>query len=236
MSLRVSALALTLLMGAAAPLHAQVPATRTSADSALRQNSDRRIRTAFREAMAAHGIANPDALLLLTRGQPGSRVEIQVLEGTVPQPVLAALDSVVQNQIGPWPDPYLTTTLRPEPPREADELIRVTPPELRNRGFISEQLGRYLARNPEVGIPGQRIDMRVRALVSRTGAIPYVELTQSSGRLQIDQEVMRIVRQMQGRPARIGDTPVDIWITVPVTLQPPRQLPPQDDPSRPRMP
>lgn len=238
MNLRVPTLALTLAVGAVAPLRAQDPETRTAqtaADSALRHNAGVRMRAAFRQAMAAQGITNPDALLLVTRVQRDMPVQLRVLEGTVPPPVLAALDSVVQNQVGPWPDAYVNTMLRPEEPMEVSDTASEVAPDLRNRGFLGGQLTRYLRDHPEVGPPGMRIDMRVRALVSRTGGIPYVELTRSSGKVQVDEEVMRIVRRMRVRPARVGGRPVDVWITLPVTLEIPEPLP-QNDPAPPRTP
>lgn len=236
MNFRIPALALTLVLSAAAPLCAQVPAADTAAENARQRAARLRIRTAFREAMAAQGIATSDALLLLTRPQRGTPVQVRVLEGTVPPPVLAALDSVVQNQVGPWSTPYVNMMLRPGEELEFGDSATVVRPDLRNRGYLTTQLSRYLERNPEVGVPGQRIDMAVRALVSRTGAIPYVELTRSSGRLQIDQEVMAIVRRMRVRPARIGNHPVDVWVSLPVALQIPQQLPSQSQPGRPPVP
>ncbi len=230
MSLRVPALALTLVLSAAAPLCAQVPAADTAAENARQRAARLRIRTAFREAMAAQGIATSDALLLLTRPQRGTPVQVRVLEGTVPPPVLAALDSVVQNQVGAWSTPTVNEMLRPEEELDFSDSVTVVLPDLRNRGTLAMSLTRYLERHPELGLPGQMISLEVHALVSRTGAVPHVEMMRSSGKVQIDQEVMAILRRMRVRPARVGNRPVDVWISLPVVMEIPKPASPQ--PSR----
>lgn len=227
MNFRVPALALAIAFAAAAsPLCAQAAATDTAAETAQQDSARQRIQRVFRQVMTSHGISNSDALVMVTRPR-GAPFAVRVLEGTVPPPALAALDSVVKAEAVHWPDgrlpPYM---LRPEE-EDISDTTTVNAPEVRNRGSLAFALTRYLQRHPELGVPGHLINLEVRGLVSRTGTIPYVEMTRSSGKVQIDEEVMAIVRRMRVRPARVGNRPVDVWISLPVTLQIPEPAPPE---------
>jgi len=53
----------------------------------------------FRASMVAHGVARPDALVMLTRVARGNPVQLHVLEGEVPPLVLAALDVQAQARL-----------------------------------------------------------------------------------------------------------------------------------------
>jgi TonB family protein len=227
MNFRVPALALAIAFAAASPLCAQVATTDTAAETAQQDSARQRIRSVFRQVMASHGISNSDALVMVTRPRDAPFV-VRVLEGTVPPPALAVLDSVVKAEAVHWPDGRLLVhTLRPEEEEGFDDTVTVNAPEVRNRGSLVFALTRYLQQHPELGVPGQLINLEVRGLVSRTGKIPYVEMSRSSGKVQIDEEVMAIVRRMRVRPARVSNRPVDMWISLPVTLQIPEPAPPQ---------
>jgi hypothetical protein len=227
MNFRVPALALALAFGAVAPAAAQVATTDTAAETAQQDSAHQRIRSVFRQAMASHGISNSDALVMVTRPR-GAPFAVRVLEGTVPPAALAALDSVVKAEAAHWPDGRLSLyTLRPEEEEAFDDTVTVIAPEVRNRGSLVFALTRYLQQHPELGVPGQLINLEVRGLVSRTGMIPYVEMSRSSGKVQIDEEVMAIVRRMRVRPGHVGNRPVDVWISLPIMLEIPEPAPPQ---------
>ncbi|HET7233117.1 MAG TPA: TonB family protein [Longimicrobium sp.] len=229
MKLRIFALALTAALGALAPLRAQAPAAATdsAAEEALHDRARLRIRAALREAMVAQGIAEPDALLLLTRLSPGTPVQVRLLEGTAPPAALAAVDSVIQNALAPWPDRYVNEWIRPDEPLDTSNTIVEEAPELRNRGSLGGALDRFVRMHPGLGMPGQVISVEVRAIASRNGTVPYVEVSRSSGIVEVDQQLMNIMRRMRVRPARLGNNLVDVWITVPVTVQFPFEPPPQ---------
>ncbi|HEX9938628.1 MAG TPA: energy transducer TonB [Longimicrobium sp.] len=226
MNFRVPALALAIALAAAAPLSAQLASTGTAGETAQQDSARQRIRSVFRQVMASHGISNSDALVMVTQPR-GAPFAVRVLEGTVPPSALAALDSVVKAEAAHWPDGRLPPyALRPEEEEGFDDTVTVIAPELR-RGSPVFALTRYLQRHPELGVPRQLINLEVRGLVSRTGVIAYVEMSRSSGKVQIDEELMAIVRRMRMIPARVSNRPVDVWFSLPVTLEFPEPAQPQ---------
>jgi len=216
--------ALALAFAAAAiPLRAQAVDT-VAIDSAQRA-SIVHLRREFRARMIAHGIADPDALLLVSGTQSGAPVQVRVLEGTVPPGVLAALDTMIQ-AMPARPGSRVESLLRPEEDTEPGFDSSGTPPDARNTGQISRALNRFMRDHPEVGVPGQLFQGAVRMVLTRNGNIPYAQVERSTGSVRVDEGVMAAVKKIRIRPAMSNGKPVDMWVIVPVMLEVPPEAPP----------
>src|SRR5205085_2364074 len=107
------AVALAFAVASAVPLRAQAAAPGTAPGDSARHAWRIRLRREFRASMVAHGIARPDALLLLSRSRASGPMQVSVLEGTLPDGVLAELDPVINAEPPPL-EAAETMLLRPE--------------------------------------------------------------------------------------------------------------------------
>lgn len=102
------------------------------------------------------------------------------------------------------------------PPEEAGvlEVAEVMP-------VFNGDIAKYMLRNlrqPDDLEAGQRIVVRVRFVVTADGAIDDVQVAQS-GRSDLDEEVMRVVRKMpHWKPGRQGGRNVPVYFYLPVTF------------------
>jgi len=226
------ALALAFAAAVAVPLRAQATAADTAAMDSATAAARARLQRGFRAAMIAHGIAHPDALLLLSRNQAGG-TRVQVLEGVVPAAVQAVLDTMVQSfpwQRGARPHALLRPEEYTEPGSASDEV----PPDVRNNAQLSRVLSRFLSGHPEVGVPGQRFNGALSLVLTRNGTIPYAQVERSTGNVRLDEGIMSAVKRIRIRPGTSGGKPVDTWILLPVQFEIlPEAPPPTDDAPRP---
>lgn len=72
---------------------------------------------------------------------------------------------------------------------------------------------RYPARAWRDGAGGTAV---VRIHITEAGAVDSVEVARSSGHAALDSAALADARRLRYRPARRGETPVDVWATLPV--------------------
>jgi TonB family protein len=106
----------------------------------------------------------------------------------------------VAPQAPPAPPPVDTTRVYENKPGQVDQVAR-------KRAGDSPS---YPERAPRLG-SGERVSVTFTFLVSETGEVRDVEVTESAGKL-IDDVVVKAVRTWRYEPARIRGTPVRVRI------------------------
>lgn len=69
---------------------------------------------------------------------------------------------------------------------------------------------------------GTRIEIRCRFVVDKEGKVTGIEIVKSGGQVVLDDEVLRVVRQMpQWAPGQQNGHPVNVYFTLPVVVEVP---------------
>jgi protein TonB len=129
-----------------------------------------------------------------------SRVATLVDAPPLPAPVVTA---------APVPAPVVIAPPVPAPPAPA-----ITPPRF-DADYLRNPPPEYPAFSKRRGEEG-RVLLRVH--VTRDGAPREVELKTSSGSERLDHAALEAVKRWKFVPARLGDTPVDAWVLVPIAF------------------
>ena len=123
-------------------------------------------------------------------------------------------------------------------PRIAVEegLVEVRP-RLQNTSAVTRELSRASERlqrsNP--GLAGRSVTASVSMRVTQEGVPEEPRLSQSTGNIQIDREIIGVAHSMRFAPASLNGYPVSVLIELPITLafNPPQQPPQPAFPPRP---
>jgi len=197
----------------------------STAAQSPRDTAGAALRREIHAAVAAGGVADPHALLLLEGLRGGPELQIRVLDGELPDSVLMRVYRAVHGRPAAWPGDTLRMLVRLDADAYqpgVDEGIEVHP-MLRNRPGVMAALRGFSARNPGVGAVGRSYTATVRMVVTRAGAVAFAIVRQSSGSPEVDAYAGDVAVQMQFDPAQVGPSTVDVWVTMPitVTIQPP---------------
>jgi hypothetical protein len=98
------------------------------------------------------------------------------------------------------------------------------PPELENAQIVSRGLARVADEYRErTGTAVGTREVLVKMLLSAEGRPALVLLQEFTGDEWLDQKLGEAARELRFRPARMGNHPQDIWVTLPITItdQPP---------------
>ena len=125
------------------------------------------------------------------------------------------------------PDPQPIDPIVPEQhDKPVPEEQQAPPPVVDSplQGAVQEAKPDYL-RNPAPVYPKLARDhgweglVLLRVLVRVDGTVEQVDVTRSSGRAILDEEVLRTVRRWRFLPARIGRMALTSWVRVPIRFQ-----------------
>jgi|GEM_PF-1932264 len=242
---RLLVLALAAASLAAAPLHAQrerlasnckrsrvraEERDRRSAADRERDSTQARIRRAIREdaraAARAAGVAAPEGMLLFVfeRQSPGG-AELRTWRSNVPEEVLPGIRERALPALAEWPGRGLSVVVSmrldsaaPAPDSTPGFLVECVP-TLDNRPEISRRINEFASQNSDLLVAQtSRPTVRVKMLLAREGEVAYAEIDQSSGQPRLDLYASQLVREMRFKPAAVNGRPVDVWVTLPLTL------------------
>jgi len=202
------------------PPHAHGQAVDT-AGRARRDSLTRAMRHEVIATLAAAGVSEPRGLLLMEGLRAGPELQVRVIEGALPDSALLRVYQLVRDRAAAWPGDTLRMLVRLDPGLPRDGTAEEHQPVLRNRVEIARVMSRF--GDPAAGPPGAQFRAGVLMVVSRTGTVPFWIVRESSGNARVDAFVGEVVRRMRFDPARIGSRPVDVWVTLPVTITPGRQ-------------
>jgi hypothetical protein len=115
-----------------------------------------------------------------------------------------------------------------------DEALVEARPRLQNTSAVSRELSRASERlqraNP--GLAGRSVTAQVAMRVSEEGVPEDPRLSQSTGNIQIDREIMGVAHTMRFAPANLSGYTVKVLVQLPITLTFP-QAPQQPQPGMP---
>lgn len=107
-------------------------------------------------------------------------------------------------------------------PRQAESEPRFTPrdvePSLSNRAEFSRLLDESYPADLRAAGRGGRVLLWV--LLSKEGRVSEARVTRSSGEPALDSAALAAIRQAEFSPAMLKDSPVEVWIQLPVTFRP----------------
>jgi periplasmic protein TonB len=100
-------------------------------------------------------------------------------------------------------------------PGHVYEVEQVTTPP---RPTNVQQLGWLLAREypPALRDAGTGGNVTAKMVIGEAGNVVHAEISQRSGYPELDAATLRVVRALNFRPARIGSTPVRVFVELPV--------------------
>ena len=210
-------LALVLAAAASGGLSAQTPAAAADAQR------DSAFRAWVRATLVGAGVAEPRGLLLFEGLRSSGELQVRVLEGAFPDSALMRVYGEVQRRPDRWPGDALRLLVRVDA-----DAFQGTPapgpegmPELQNGPEVANVIRAFAASHPGLGAAGQSVTAQVQTVVSRTGAVVFAMVVESSGNAEVDRFAAETALTMLFRPARSGTTPVDVWVTIPVEVAAP---------------
>lgn len=153
-----------------------------------------------------------------------SAVEVIAHWRNAPREYVDAVEPLIHSSLrspGPATPYYVALRVEggPAPRIRMVELVEQRP-ELENSRDMTRILTSfarsYVRRDPSLS--GQQRVLTFRARVGEDGTISEARLERGTGSTALDAEAMNVSRRMRFRPAKIGDEPVAVWITLPITL------------------
>jgi TonB family protein len=222
MTMKQFALAATLLL-VAAPLHAQPGAAcarrHAPAMSKAVQDSITAVNRAVERAMAeeirlaarAAGIDHAEGLLIL-RADSLNQTRIFPAEINFPLDVLREIEPRLQAEVAKLPEaPVCPLLVRIDSARQGPSRGERRP-VLINESEIRDYLEAW-ARGKFNG----RLQVVVSGIATRSGRGIVPEIVRSSGDAEMDQFALQLFRVFRFRPATLDGSPVDVWVTIPLT-------------------
>ncbi len=155
---------------------------------------------------------------------PAVQTEVKMVSISEPKPSL--LESGKKEMEGRQTERIIVASLGPtvpqtNPPEKPDMAMKS--PSLSESEIIFAQ-PRY-AENPKPLYPreakkrGYEGEVLLRVEVLSNGRVGEIEVKRSSGHEELDRSALATVKQWKFIPARKGDTPVPVWVNIPVAFQ-----------------
>lgn len=188
---------------------------------------DDSIRVLMLQAARAAGVDTPRGLVVIRPGHgivvaPGGNVSVETFAahaGTLLDLVIASARAQ-QLRVAP----IHMERLDPIPfPPCADRPRISSPPRLRNRAAVSRLL-EELGRNLPYAFGQDQLELRM--ILGRDGKIAFAEVTNARTFFVPKKDVLALVHRMKFDVAKVGDVPVDVHISLPITLNFPTMDPP----------
>lgn len=141
--------------------------------------------------------------------------------------VLVVLGSVVgvqacgvETPLGPAPTAGTAPVAEPTAPRSERGPVFMpftTAPSVVNRDEVAAAMEReYTAELCAARVVGMA---QVFISIDATGTVTDVRVDRSSGRPELDRAALGVARVMKFKPALNGETPVAVWVSLPITFQ-----------------
>lgn len=210
-----------ILLAAPHALAAQAAA----ADAAHADTAYARFRGQIRAALGDAGVADPHGLLLVEGLRGSGELQIRLLEGDLPDAALMRVYERLHARPGLWPTDTLRALVRVDEDAFLD-LAEIRPedaPAAQNLDDVLHSVRRFGETHPTLGRGGDAFTARVETVVSRGGTVVFAMVRESSGLPEVDDFAAQTAMALRFRPAHVGNTPVDMWMSLPVTVRvPPR--------------
>lgn len=129
-----------------------------------------------------------------------------------PKPVQEYVEAPVNTPVADAPPAPVVSA--PPPPPPPPKVEKVTQPTA-GAGYLNNPPPNYPDIAMERGWDG-KVLLKVHVLAS--GKPDSVNVSKSSGHEVLDDEAVRTVKQWSFVPGKRGDTPIDGWVTVPITF------------------
>ena len=180
------------------------------------------------EAARRGGTAQPEGLVILEvrdRRAEGAGVTLWAtnVSDSLVRGVLAARGALLATL------PERETTLNFRLNELPDDVVGDTTlscmPRLLNPRQLRGEIVQALARERPPAGYSSRVNVQVRMLVTREGAVAYAELTRRGGVPAVNAAVLAGARRLVFVPATYKGVPYDAWVELPVQLDLPRERP-----------
>lgn len=129
-----------------------------------------------------------------------------------------AVDAVLREELAVVGTPrslgWYRLTADASPRLEETQQPASRPPRMLNRRLITESLQR-LASRPQM----PEASARVRIFIDPDGTVGLAEIVASSGRLDVDRELVKVARMARFTTAHLDEFPVCAWVEFPITFR-----------------
>jgi len=226
-------LPISILLALAAPAAAQ-EITDCTPDVVARIERDSAQERAWRErvgqvraAITAEAPGDTAGFVVLEVDSATQRARVHFVDVAVPDSLQARVaGELIRPLAGVLPDHtrHFRVGVRPMEDRPWCTLPG-EPPEMQNQSIVTRRIlqvaSEYRQRNS--GIIGGTRGIVVKMLVTAEGRPALLLLQEFTGDEWLDQRLGETARELRFQPARIGNAPMDVWVTLPLTItdQPP---------------
>ena len=175
------------------------------------------------------GVERPQGIVVFRSETRGSDVSVRFHRTNLPNSIGPQVAERAQALLPRWPgkDPlHFVARLDslPVPDAPIGSVREHCFPKYTNESVIQQQLQAFLAANPDLARPGMRSKQtRLSFVVTREGEVIDIAVLKSSGIPQLDVYAQLMAETLTFLPARIDGVPVDVSVTLPVSVSgPPR--------------
>jgi TonB family protein len=204
-------------------------------DEVRRDSIELRVLGELRELINRHaatsGVEAPQGVLVFRAPRGGVAAALVGYRANLPDSVLARIEQDAAVALGEWPGasrPYVNMRVDSAyvPKPAVGDTLTTCRPELLHRELVANALRDFLEANPRVN-RARTQQAVVHFYLTREGTVlaPYIH--RSSGNAQLDQFAVDLVPRLLFRVAEYNGVPVDVWNSIPITIQRPPPEPPR---------
>lgn len=193
------------------------PAISEDARNALRTSIRDSLRTELGDAARAAGIVEPVGIVFADMRRRGAEARVWSYDSNLPDSLSRRVIARRADLLACWPERRTFVYVRLDPGVPTGSTVEHVP-SVQNPTVFQRAIER-ISRTADPSNRTRGVTVQLRMLVTRDGEVAFAELLYSTTNLDVDRAVLDAARELRFRPARVGDTAVDVWVEQPVLVR-----------------